>query len=115
MKSKKPYRIKLLSEQVQSLFSRWHYLQGPFKDWQRIKASRKVRFEGYYTEEKIKRVVTYEKVIVKHKISVVMPPLSNEPLYEYKVYMGKDIQPEDRKRIGLIIKPLIYKFILRNY
>ena len=114
-KINKPYRITLLSEQVQSLFTNWHNLRTPFEKWLKIKAARTVRFESTYKLKRIKKYVIYVEEIKDCRVTVVMPPLSDDPLYDYKVYLGANVQPKDRKRIKKEIGPIIRKFIKRNY
>ena len=105
----------MLSEQVQSLFTNWHNLKVPFTKWLKIKGARKVRFETTYRLKRIKKYVIYVEQITEHKVSVVIPPLSDDPLYDYKIYLDANLQPNDRKKIKEEISPVIRKFIKRNY
>ncbi len=111
----KPYRITWLSEQVQSLFTNWHNLRGPFTKWTKIKAARTVRFESTYKLRKKKKVIIYIEEIKPQKVSVTMPPLSDDPIYDFKIQLGADVQPDDRKKIKEEITPIIRKFVKRNY
>jgi len=116
MKAKKPYRITLLSEQVQLLFTHWHNLRAPFfSKWNKTKAARTVRFETTYKLKKIKKVITYIEEVREISVKVSMPPLSNDPIYDYKIFLSANLEAEDRKRIKAEIAPIIRKFIQRNY
>ena len=113
---KKPYRIVLLSEQVQLLFNNWQNLRGPFfTKWKKVKAARTVRFETVYRLKKIKRVITYIEEVQEITIKVSMPPLTNEPIYDHKIMLSACLPCDERQRIKDEIKPIIKRFIKRNY
>ena len=106
-------RRKRLSDPVKYLWSHFHYLKG-FTGWDKIKGSRNVHFNTTFQEKKIKRVVTYVKVITDYEVRVTIPPLSNDPLQHFKVYFGHNIPTHKRKELRNQLYPKIRKFILRN-
>ncbi len=102
-----------LSKQVTMLWDVWHNLKGPFTKWNKHIGYQSVRFEAKFKLVRSKMVrVEY---IEEHKVVVIMPPLSEAPTDDYIIKLGNDTHTAHKKRIKDMVRPLIHKFIVRNY
>ena len=111
---KRQYNKKRLSDEVRLLWDAWHNLKGPFTGWTKTINSNSVRFESTYKFTRKKWVQV--EYIEEHHVSVIIPPLSDEPKIEFKIILlGNQSTGSIRKRIKRLIEPLVHRFISRNY
>ncbi len=114
MAKKRQYNKKVLSPEVQLLWDAWHNLKGSFTGWEKTTNSNSVRFESTYKFTRKKWVQV--EYIEEHKVSVIIPPLSDDPSLEFKIILlGNQSTGSIRKRIKRLIEPVVYRFIKRNY
>ena len=113
-KKKRQYNKKRLSAEVRLLWDAWHNLKGPFTGWEKTTNSNSVRFESTYKMVKKKTIIV--EYIQEYKVSVIMPPLSDDPKREFQVILhGPKSNGSIRPKLKNLIKPLVYRFISRNY
>ena len=112
-KKKREYNKKRLSAEVRLLWDAWHNLKGPFTGWEKTTNSNSVRFESTFKFIRKKRITI--EYIEEYKVAIIMPPLSDDPKLEFKVILGPNSNGAMRPKLRNLIKPIVARFISRNY
>jgi len=106
--------IKRLSDNVKMIWGNIHHLRKKqLSKWEKEKKSRNVEFVNTYTEKKLKKVITYVEEEKDYRIRVVIPPMSKNPLRDFRVHFEAEVPASKRKELREEIYPIVRRFISR--